>query len=330
MSATTTCTTATKAKINDVPQASWKNVEAMLLYTVGKKITKDDAASVLGNVTKRECDYVVQSLRFLGWVPSTRNVKHSLLELNNDGNLAAQNKTKRLEDAWDLISNWSPAHLLIQGKTEQALVELMQEGLNEVTAKRRLSTIKNWIKALNPDTSLSVATVANNTLLVKATQRYIAGVESIDKALPKLARQLCEGRVSVEDIPEGVDDRVLSKVRKYHHRFASAVRKNYANRCVMSGTKLMTYASHIKPWSASSGVEKTDPDNGLLLDERWDRLFDKGYVSFDDAGKIMLSPSVKKEEWSARNITGDETIKVVMSDKTKEYMQYHREHVYQK
>jgi len=55
-------------------------------------------------------------------------------------------------------------------------------------------------------------------------------------------------------------------------------------------------ASHIKPWSKSSNEERLDVFNGLLLTPNLDKLFDKGYISFQDNGKILISESLKHFE----------------------------------
>src|SRR5690606_37658579 len=48
-------------------------------------------------------------------------------------------------------------------------------------------------------------------------------------------------------------------------------------------------ASHIKPWSRSSNAERLDGSNGLLLTPNIDRLFDKGYLTFEDDGQVRFS-----------------------------------------
>jgi hypothetical protein len=48
-------------------------------------------------------------------------------------------------------------------------------------------------------------------------------------------------------------------------------------------------ASHIKPWKKSSNDERLDPENGLLLLANIDILFEKGFVSFDDDGCMLVS-----------------------------------------
>jgi hypothetical protein len=54
-------------------------------------------------------------------------------------------------------------------------------------------------------------------------------------------------------------------------------------------------ASHIKPYIQASDEEAYDPNNGLLLSQNIDGLFDKGYISFNDDGSIIVSASLDSE-----------------------------------
>lgn len=49
-------------------------------------------------------------------------------------------------------------------------------------------------------------------------------------------------------------------------------------------------ASHIQPWRRSSNEQRLDGENGLLLTPTIDHLFDKGFISFEDTGKLIVSP----------------------------------------
>lgn len=52
-------------------------------------------------------------------------------------------------------------------------------------------------------------------------------------------------------------------------------------------------ASHIKPWRlCDSAQERLDGMNGLLLTPDADHLFDRGFISFEDDGEILISPRV--------------------------------------
>ena len=86
-------------------------------------------------------------------------------------------------------------------------------------------------------------------------------------------------------------------------------------------------ASHIKPWAKSNDFEKLDGNNGLLLSPHIDRLFDRGYVSFDDRGALMLSPLLSSEvvvAWGLNNKVEEKPL----SGKQSFYMSFHRSEIF--
>lgn len=55
-------------------------------------------------------------------------------------------------------------------------------------------------------------------------------------------------------------------------------------------------ASHIKPWaSCETATERTDGNNGLLLTPSADSLFDRGWISFETSGKLLVSTDLPSE-----------------------------------
>ena len=60
-------------------------------------------------------------------------------------------------------------------------------------------------------------------------------------------------------------------------------------------------ASHIKPWATSDNDERLNGHNGLFLSPHVDKLFDSGFISFENNGEILVSPSLDKDvlsRWS--------------------------------
>lgn len=49
-------------------------------------------------------------------------------------------------------------------------------------------------------------------------------------------------------------------------------------------------ASHCKPWRDASNEERLDGENGLLLTPSIDHLFDRGFIGFEDSGRLIISP----------------------------------------
>jgi hypothetical protein len=55
-------------------------------------------------------------------------------------------------------------------------------------------------------------------------------------------------------------------------------------------------ASHIKPWAhCTSGRERIDGSNGLLLSPQADFLFDRGWITFENNGALVRSDHLPKE-----------------------------------
>nr|WP_269089668.1 HNH endonuclease [Exiguobacterium sp. SH4S7] len=95
--------------------------------------------------------------------------------------------------------------------------------------------------------------------------------------------------------------------------------------CGMTVEPLLV-ASHIIPWSVANEYQRQDLDNGLLLCVTHDALFDKGFISFDDDGRILISETLPRPEWSRLAI--NETMRLSHVPKKKDYMQLHRLNIF--
>ena len=108
---------------------------------------------------------------------------------------------------------------------------------------------------------------------------------------------------------------------KYRKNLIKLWKKCSVSKCEMTD---ILVASHIKPWNESSNEEKLDPYNGLLLLPNYDKLFDKHLISFDDDGKIIISPQIKKEEYKVLGISPKDKLFKILP-KNKPYLKIHRE-----
>ncbi|MDM5187563.1 HNH endonuclease [Bacillus sp. DX4.1] len=95
--------------------------------------------------------------------------------------------------------------------------------------------------------------------------------------------------------------------------------------CGVSDERFLV-ASHIKQWSQSNHKERLDVNNGLLLCPNHDALFDKGYISFNEDGRILISESLDEATKVFLNI--NETMKVALNERQQNYMNWHRENIY--
>ena len=86
-------------------------------------------------------------------------------------------------------------------------------------------------------------------------------------------------------------------------------------------------ASHIKPWSISNNTEKIDGSNGLLLSPHVDHLFDKGFISFENAGDIKVSRELDPQVLKRWSIDIKSNVSHFDSRQS-EYLEYHRKEVF--
>lgn len=126
----------------------------------------------------------------------------------------------------------------------------------------------------------------------------------------------------------GSEKDAVIKARIGQSDFRKKLISKYKECCICGiKNKELLIASHIKPWSkCSNPKEKTDYEyNGLLLCSQHDKLFDRGYISFNDDGKIIVSKSLDKKEYELVNINSSFKLKIDIKDKMKSYLKYHRE-----
>lgn len=83
-------------------------------------------------------------------------------------------------------------------------------------------------------------------------------------------------------------------------------------------------ASHIKPWRESTNNERLDVFNGLLLTPNLDKLFDKGFISFNDNGNILISESLINFE----TLGVSQNMRIDIEIEHKKYLDFHRNNIF--
>ncbi|MBB3103737.1 HNH endonuclease [Azomonas macrocytogenes] len=99
-------------------------------------------------------------------------------------------------------------------------------------------------------------------------------------------------------------------------------------RCRLTGVDDQSFliASHIRPWRDCENDERLDGNNGLMLAPHVDKLFDRGWISFEDSGDLLVAKVAEPvlEAWGIKlsiNV-GTFTAKQVA------YLAYHRKVVF--
>ena len=117
----------------------------------------------------------------------------------------------------------------------------------------------------------------------------------------------------------------ISKARVGQGQFRENVSRLEA-RCRMTGVSnpaLLT-ASHIKPWRVCvSYRERLDGSNGLMLTAHVDQLFDRGLISFQDNGDVLISPKLPVADLAALHLSEIKNVGP-FELKQADYLRYHR------
>ena len=125
---------------------------------------------------------------------------------------------------------------------------------------------------------------------------------------------------------QGEEREALIKVRVNQSAFRKLLMRRYTHCCLCDvDDESLLVASHIKPWAKSNSAEKVDVNTGLLLCPNHDKLFDRGYISFDNGGHIVISDELSENSAISMNIKND--MQIELSNDNIKYMEYHRNNV---
>lgn len=120
----------------------------------------------------------------------------------------------------------------------------------------------------------------------------------------------------------------LAKARVGQGQFRRDLETRWDKACAVTGcsTRAVLRASHTKRWADSIDAERLDPANGLLLIANLDGLFDRGFISFSDQGKILikkdLSDDLSQDELSLLHLPGK--LRLPLNAQEMRYMAEHR------
>ncbi len=88
-------------------------------------------------------------------------------------------------------------------------------------------------------------------------------------------------------------------------------------------------ASHCKPWRDCTHAERLDAENGLLLTPSIDHLFDRGFISFADDGRVLVSPVAHRESLIRMGVAIDREFNVGrFTARQSGFLEYHRDEVF--
>jgi putative restriction endonuclease len=100
-----------------------------------------------------------------------------------------------------------------------------------------------------------------------------------------------ERRIEEDTTITETDRLALVRARRGQGLFRDRVAR-IESRCRITGVENPTHlvAGHCKPWRDATNEERLNGENGLLLTPTIDHLFDRGFIGFEDDGRLILSP----------------------------------------
>jgi len=130
------------------------------------------------------------------------------------------------------------------------------------------------------------------------------------------------------DIFKNID---LNEVRdNYQHRLWVRDLKEVANyKCMVDRFSSRGTGSHIKPWKdcrdqGTIETEAWDINNGIYLNKKLDDLFDKGLISFDQNGLIIVINKINNfNAEEIKNLKNQRLHKDFINPERMEYLRYH-------
>ncbi len=101
--------------------------------------------------------------------------------------------------------------------------------------------------------------------------------------------------------------------------------------CPITGIteEALLIASHIKPWAVSNDQEKIDPKNGFILSPLFDKLFDRGFITFTPDRRVKITNWLSNYDKKHINISDNQQIPILpIDDERIKYLQYHSDFVF--
>lgn len=183
----------------------------------------------------------------------------------------------------------------------------------------------------------------------KSESEFAEQQNPLGKASPRKKQTLSDveakklaDEVGASDLDEATKNEIRREIwcrTQVHTLFKKKLMTEWGKKCALTGMHVesLLVASHIKPWAdcRDEPKQQTDVNNGLLLCTPIDKLFDRGYLTFNDDGSVKLHKEGHERCLDEKSLavfglnTADmPKIKQPLTAKTKEFLEYHRDNVF--
>jgi len=153
--------------------------------------------------------------------------------------------------------------------------------------------------------------------------RLFADYFEEEKKDKEIEKEIKESKIS------DTEKETIVKARKGQGKYREGVLQEcpYCPITMVSDDRLLI-ASHIKPWAKSETREKTDPKNGFMFTPTYDFLFDRGFITFTNDQKMIVSPWLSKMTCSKLNLVDGKKYPLLLVVGKEYYLDYHRTKIF--
>lgn len=175
-----------------------------------------------------------------------------------------------------------------------------------------------------PEAAMGGVTVADIPSLYRLLRRSFQLANTLPDELLHVFERETAGLPRTTEIERLVVQRVGQDV------FRRGLLDYWEGRCAITGLAVheLLRASHIKPWAdCASDRERLDVFNGLLLAPHLDAAFDRGFVTVEDDGAVIVSPAV--DEDARRLLMLASALRIhALREPHRAYLAWHRDRVF--
>lgn len=175
------------------------------------------------------------------------------------------------------------------------------------------------------DSKLLAADIAELAILLRRAAKLAQALPS--QPVKNFEQQVQEEQAKyTADTLKDTEIERLVKQRIGQNIFRNAMLDYWGGACAVTGIAVpeVLRASHAKPWKdCDSDAERLDVFNGFLLSANLDALFDRFLISFDNNGKILISPQLDKNQCDLLGLHSDLRVRWLASEHGF-YLNYHR------
>jgi putative restriction endonuclease len=163
---------------------------------------------------------------------------------------------------------------------------------------------------------------------IPALHRLLRRALQLSKTLPDELFHAFEKQTA--GLPRATEAERLVIQRVGQDLFRGGLLEYWEGRCAISGLAVpdLLRASHIKPWAdCASDAERLDVFNGLLLAPHYDLAFDRGFITVEDNGAVVVASVLDADARRALALDRPLTLRTV-HERHQTYLPWHREHVF--